>query len=158
MASFGAPRKVAAGDSLDDFCCGIDFIDDWARAHAHDAEKRGTAIVYVAMAGEKVAGFYSLCTHSVSRDDVKGGWLRRNTPDAIPVILLGMLGVDESFKGQGLGWSLLGDAIERSLAVAAQIGAKALIVDPVDVSARAFYEKYGFKSIPGLERMFIPLR
>lgn len=157
MARFDAPRKAAPTDRFDDFRCGAEIVDGWARSRARDAEKRGTAVVYVVTSDGEVAGFYSLCTHAVRRDDVKGGWLRRNAPASIPVILLGMLGVDDRFKGQGLGSSLLGDAIRRSLDVAEQVGAKALVVDPVDEAARAFYEKYGFRPIPQTDRLFIPL-
>lgn len=49
------------------------------------------------------------------------------------------------------------DALRRSLAVSEQIGARALLVDPADDQARGFYEKYGFKPVPGMDRMFIPL-
>lgn len=158
MAAFDAPRKLAGEDDLDDFCCGVAAVDDWAHARARGAEKSGTAVVYVVRCGEAVAGLYSLSSHSVCRDDVRGGWLRRNVPEAIPVILLGMLGVDKRFQGEHLGASLLGDAIRRSVLVAEQIGAKALLVDPADDAARSFYEKYGFRPIPGMDRMYLSLK
>lgn len=158
MGAFEAPRKLTADDDLSNFCCGMAVVDEWARNRAHGAERNGTAVVYVVGCDGAVAGLYSLCTHSVVRDDVGGGWLRRNTPEAIPAILLGMLGVDKRFQGERLGASLLGDALRRSLMVADQVGAKALLVDPVDERARAFYGKYGFKDIPGMGRMFVPLK
>ena len=105
-----------------------------------------------------MAGLYSLSAHAVVRDEVHGGWLRRNAPESIPAVLLGMLGVDQQFQGQHLGSSLLGDAMARALSVAQQVGAKALLVDPVDDAARSFYEKYGFREVPGQRRMFISLR
>lgn len=158
MTAFEAPRKLSPDDSLEDFCCGVPMVDDWARSRAHGAERHGTAVVYVVRSGDVVAGLYSLSSHSVVREDVKGGWLKRNASESIPTILLGMLGVDRRFQGQHLGSSLLGDAIRRSTLVAEQIGARALLVDPVDDAARRIYEKYGFKAIPGMDRMFIPLR
>ena len=42
------------------------------------------------------------------------------------------------------------DAFSRQMA-------RALVVDPVDGDAEAFYARYGFERIPGLERMFVPL-
>lgn len=158
MGPFEKPRKLTSDDRLEDFCCGVGIVDDWVRSRARHAEKNGTAVVYVVCCEGAVAGLYSLCSHSVVRDEVKGGWLRRNVPESIPVILLGMLGVDRRFQGRHLGSSLLGDAIRRSLLVAEQIGAKALIVDPADDDARAFYEKYGFRPIPGAGRMFLSLK
>lgn len=114
--------------------------------------------MYVVCCEGIVAGPYSLSAHSVVRDEVQGGWLRRNVPESIPTVLLGMLGVDERFQGQRLGASLLGDAIRRAMLVAQQVGAKALLVDPFDGAARAFYQKYGFREVPGQGRMYLSLR
>lgn len=158
MAAFEGPRKLTADDDTSSFCCGGALVDEWAQKRAHRAESNGTAVVYVVCRDGSVAGLYSLSTHSVARDEVSGGWLKRNAPEAIPAILLGMLGVDRRFQGEHLGVSLLGDALRRSMTVADQIGAKALLVDPADDKARAFYEKYGFKDVPGMDRMFLPLK
>lgn len=156
--AFEAPRKLTPADSLEGFHCGVALIDDWVRMRAHDAERHGTAVVYVSHCEGIPAGVYSLSAHAIVRSEVQGGWLRRNAPESIPAALLGMLGVDERFQGCGLGASLLSDAIKRSLTAAAQIGIKALLVDPFDDTAQAFYRKYGFAQIPGLDRMFIPLK
>lgn len=103
-----------------------------------------------------LAGFYTLSSQSMARSGV-GGWLARNAPSQIPVILLGMLGVDARWHGEGLGHSLLVDAAQRSSAVAQSIGARALVVDPADDSARAFYVRHGFRPIPGSNRLFAKL-
>ena len=75
----------------------------------------------------------------------------------VPVILLGVLGVDSRYQGSGLGRMLLHDASLRALSIADSLGAKALVVDPIDESAEAFYARNGFERIPGLGRMFVPL-
>ena len=74
------------------------------------------------------------------------------------IVLLGMLGVDARFQGQGLGSALLADAIARSLGIADSLGAKALVVDPADDAARSFYERHGFAPIPGSDRLYLPLK
>lgn len=73
------------------------------------------------------------------------------------MILLGMLGVDRRFQGEGLGRKLLHDAVIRSLNISSELGARALIVDPVDSAAARFYESNGFQHIPESERMFLKL-
>lgn len=155
--AFTSPRKLRVEDELSDFFCGMSLIDEWAHNRATKASLQGTAVVYVVFCGDIPAGLYSLSAHSVLREEVKQGWLKRNTPYRILAVLLGMLGVDERFKGQGLGASLLGDAIRRSLLVSEQIGARALLVDPVDEGSEAFYAKYGFRHLAGSQRMFLPL-
>lgn len=81
----------------------------------------------------------------------------RNSPSQVPTVLLGMMGVDEKFKGLGLGASLLKDAIENALKISALAGARALVVDPVDDEAAAFYEHFGCATLPGTNRMALKL-
>ena len=105
----------------------------------------------------ELAGFYSLSAHAMERSNIAGGWLQRNVPERVPMILLGMLGVDRRFQGEGLGRKLLHDAVIRSLNISSELGARALIVDPVDSAAARFYENNGFQHIPESERMFLKL-
>lgn len=58
-------------------------------------------MIYATYCGDKVAGFYTLSTHSVCRADISGGWLQRNATNLVPCGLLGMMGVDEEYKGWG---------------------------------------------------------
>lgn len=155
---FTKPRRIELGDDLSGFHCGKELLDSWLLNHALNALNRGTAVTYVTMdENGSLAGFYSLSANSVSRGDVHGGWLARNAPEQIPVILLGMLAVDDRHQGQGLGTLLLKDAVEHALAASTQIGARALIVDPLDDDAIGFYERYGFRHIKDTTRMFAKL-
>ena len=86
-----------------------------------------------------------------------GGWFVRNAPEQVPAVLLGMLGVDERFKGRGLGASLLRDAVQNAMKVASLAGARALVVDPTGEQAASFYEHFGFMSLPGTSRMALRL-
>lgn len=156
--TFSKPRKLATDDDFSGFCCGNPDIDAWLRNRAVRARRQGAAVTYVTTDSEGVvAGFYALSAISVSRAEVAGGWLRRNVPGQIPCVLLGMLGVDERFKGKGLGAQLLRDAVMRSMAAADVIGARAMVVDPADEQARSFYKHYGFRDLLGTECMYIPL-
>ena len=157
MTTFSAPRQLGEKDDLSNFSCGTEIVDNWVRHRAHKAMSQGTAVVYVCLADEQVAGLYSLSAHSVARSDVRGGWPRRNTPEQIPAVLLGMLGVDGDYQGRGLGRSLLRDAVLRARSVSHEIGARALLVDPTDESTSRFYEKYGFRALPETQRLFLPL-
>lgn len=154
--AFSVPRILRAEDNVDGFECGVARIDEWVAARARKAKRAGTAVVYGTFYEGALAGFYTLSAQSVTRSDTSG-WIARNAPEQIPVILLGMLGVDVRFQGQGLGRDLLLDAVHRADMVSEQIGARALVVDPVDGQARAFYERYGFRTMPGTCRMFAKL-
>lgn len=154
--TFTAPRALREGDSVEGFSCGAPLVDDWLATRAKGARKAGTAVVYVTFCEGELAGFYTLSAQSVVRAETSG-WIARNAPAHIPVILLGMMGVDRRYQGAGLGHDLLLDAVHRAQSVAEQIGARALVVDPLDEGAHKFYERYGFRDMPGTNRMFAKL-
>ena len=153
---FSKPRPLCDSDSINGFSCGVEKIDAWLHRFGRNAQRRGTAVVYATFHDEKLAAFYTLSAQSIAREEASG-WLARTTPPQIPVILLGMLGVDVRFQGQGLGHDMLLDAAQRSRNVAESIGAKALVVEPYDEKALNFYRKYGFNEIPGAQLMYAKL-
>lgn len=154
---FTAPRPLEPNDPLDGFSCGISLVDTWLHARARNARAAGTAVVYVSYATSgRLAGFYTLSAHSLERSATHG-WMARNAPEQIPGILLGMLGVDASFQGMRLGSNLLLDAVHRATTVADTIGARALLVDPIDDASRAFYAHHGFRPLPESTRMYAKL-
>lgn len=142
------PRRLSDNDDLTTFSSGEDVVDSWVSLHARKADKTGTSAVYVAMSEGSVAGIYTLSAYTVDRASAHG-WLSRNAPERIPVILLGILGVDKRFQGRGLGKDLLRDAARRSVSVAREIGARALVVEPANDSVAGFYEGLGFQRIQG---------
>ncbi|WP_165045924.1 GNAT family N-acetyltransferase [Adlercreutzia sp. ZJ138] len=158
MTVFSRPVQLPVGAGIKDFTCGSEVVDRWVAEYSASARRRGTAVIYASYCGEKVAGFYTLSAHSVARESVGGGWFTRNAPEQVPAVLLGMMGVSEEYKGRGLGAALLRDAILNSMKIAELAGAKALVVDPVDESARGFYEHFGFTALIGTHRMALKLQ
>ena len=156
MTSFEPPAQLAPGVGIKGFHCGDPVVDAWVERHSATARERGTAVIYAVKCGEDVAGFYTLSTHSVSRADSRG-WLSRNAPNQVPAVLLGMMGVDERYKGLGLGASLLRDAIVNAAKVAQIAGARALVVDPSSEVAAEFYGHFGFTGLSGTSRMALKL-
>jgi predicted N-acetyltransferase YhbS len=75
----------------------------------------------------------------------------------IPLVILARLAVDLDYQRQGLGTSLLQDAIRRTVAIAEQAGIRALLTHPIDAEAEAFYRRFGFEKMPTHERQLILL-
>jgi len=71
---------------------------------------------------------------------------------------LGRLAIDETFFRQGFGGLLLVDALKRAYEVSINaLGSIAVIVEPINKNALAFYECYGFVSLPDSGKMFLPM-
>jgi len=57
----------------------------------------------------------------------------------------------------GEGTNLLMDALKRSYLNSLQIASMAVIVDPLDKEAIAFYNHFGFIELPDSGKMFLPM-
>ncbi len=152
MSAFRRPRAINAEDGYSTFDCGEPTLNDWLQSRALKNETAGASRTFVSVdeAGS-VAGYYCLSASSLTRDEVAGK-LARNMPMPVPVILIGRLAVDERFKGQGLGVSLLQDGIAKGIEAAHLVGTRAFIVDALNESAERFYLKFGFAHVPTTSR------
>lgn len=65
--------------------------------------------------------------------------LRRSAPASLPVSVIGRLAVSKVYAGQGIGASLLADALRRIAIASQNIGMAAVVVHAKDDAARAFY-------------------
>ena len=68
---------------------------------------------------------------------------RRNMSDAISVLMLARLAVDQQEQGNNLCVALLQGAVNRAVAVAQNARVRALLVHALHDRATRFYEHYG---------------
>ena len=119
----------------------------------------GVCFVLTEFEGTDIQGYYTLSNYSIPRDDFPVAIQKKLPPYlGIPTTLLGRLAVDKSSQGKGIGAILLVDALKRSFEASKQLGSFAVVVDPIDEAAEAFYKKYGFISLPDSGKMFIPMK
>jgi GNAT superfamily N-acetyltransferase len=148
------PRLLARDDDLTDFDCGIVALNSWLCNRAQFNHREGASRSYVITCGAKIAAFYCLAAGSINHLDTPGG-IRRNMPDPVPVVIMGRLATDLKFQGRGLGSALVLNAIDRTAALALQIGVRALLVHAKDDVAANFYRKLGFKPSPQSELLLL---
>lgn len=132
------------------FSCGTPELDEWIKKYASQSQAARTARVFVATPVEDdtvIAGFYSLHLGSLERRRATSSAAHRS-PDPIPAVVMGRLAVDAKFAGQGLGQALLRDALERTLLVARNAGAKIFLVHAKDEQAKQFYLHHDFEVSP----------
>jgi len=118
------------------------------------------AQVFVAIGGapEKIAGYYSLSAASFEKDELPPALAKRLPHYPVPAAVLGRLAINRPHQGRGLGEMLLLDAIRRVVLASRIIAVYAIIVDAKSEAARAFYERYGFRTFASEpRRLFLPL-
>ena len=155
--SIAAPQALNAAHRLDGFDCGKLALNDWLTRHAIQAQGSGSARTFVACEGKRVAGYFSLTVGQIDTLEAPERFRRGMGQYPIPLIILARLAVDLAYQRRGLGFSLLQDAIMRTLIVAEQAGIRALITHPIDMEADAFYRRFGFEPTPTHDRQLILL-
>ena len=127
------------------FSAGNLSLDRYFRELATQDVRRRVSNCFVALdAAGSVAGYYTFAATSLPLGDVAPEHAKRLPRyTAFPACLVGRLAVDQRFRGQGLGSSLIVDAVAR--AMRAEPAIYALVVDAKDENARKFYEHLGFR-------------
>jgi GNAT superfamily N-acetyltransferase len=141
------------------FECGREPLNTWIRSLAGQSAKRGLARTFVTCDGDgRVRGYYALTATSISIAATTEA-VRKRLPQHFPVpaVLLARLAVATADQGQGLGRSLLADALERIIVAAEQVGVRAVLVDAIDDEAAAFYRHYGFDCALDPRTLMIPV-
>lgn len=143
------------------FNCGKKLLDDYLQMQANqDVKRRLSACFILAEEDGIVKGYYTLSSASVNREMLPENVIKKLPPSYhdLPATLLGRLAIDSSYKGQGLGETILMDALKRSYHTSlGSIGSMAVIVDPIDDEAVNFYKRYGFILLADSGKMFISM-
>ncbi len=142
-------RYDPAAHDVADFACGQESLDRWLHRYAGQGERGDATRTFVATNEHAaVRGYYTLVAgqleHEKATEAVRKG-LSRHFP--IPAAILARLAVDARSQGQGLGTSLLGDALERVSRAAQEVAVRAVIVHAIDDAAAGFYERFGFRGL-----------
>ncbi|MDH4322155.1 MAG: GNAT family N-acetyltransferase, partial [Desulfobulbaceae bacterium] len=130
-----------------DFDCGEESLDFWLKKYAFRNEAAGASRTFVVCSDQQIIGYYALAAGSVAQQGAPGK-VKRKMPDPIPVMVLGRLAVDKRWQAKGIGRGLLKDALLRTLAVASQVGIRAILVHALSGKAKEFYLCHGFSESP----------
>lgn len=140
-----------------DFDCGETALNTYLQKYAGQHSRKGLARIYVAVeeGSNKICGYYSLSSGSISSEVVPGNLPRL----PVPVALIGRLAVDRNMQGKSLGETLLIDAIRRAADAADQLGIHAVVVEALNERVRLFYGKYGFQQLLDDKlHLFLPMK
>ena len=123
------------------FDCGDDMINDFVHKKLKRRVKKNLSQAFVLLDKEEnFIAFYTLDSFSITRELFEE---KQGLPPIIPVIKLGMFGVDKKYQNIGLGKRLLRDAFIKVLEVSNYVGCAGIYLlaqkDAID-----FYQKLGF--------------
>lgn len=132
------------------FDCGSPDLNEYLERYARQNHETGGAKTFVAVLPDeptRILGFYSISPGAIEFARVPSKLTKKLGRYDVPVFRLGRLAIDLSRQGQGLGGELLIAAGERALAVAAEVGGIALVIDAKEDQAARWYERFGALSL-----------
>ncbi|MCF8234575.1 MAG: GNAT family N-acetyltransferase [Bacteroidales bacterium] len=144
-----------------DFDCGNEGLNHYLQKQAGQDLRKKLSVCYVLLEDKIIKGYYTLSNAGISQENIPKEILKKlpRSYKQLPVTLLGRLAIDLSVKGKGFGELLIIDAMKKCLMVATEsIGSFAVVVDPIDQHAVAFFNKYGFIELSGSRKMFLPMK
>jgi predicted GNAT family N-acyltransferase len=144
------------------FACGSSELDKYLKERATQDIDRRAAAVYVLLADNRIAGYYTLSADNTDVRDLPERLVAQLNLPRYPYIgatLIGRLARDLVYKGQGVGELLLVDALKKSLSMSRDIASAAVVVDAKDETAHLFYVDFGFVPFPDSQkkRLFLPM-
>lgn len=83
--------------------------------------------------------------------------LAKKYPSNVPGVRLARLAIAKAWQRQGIGEILMIEAMQRTLAIAENVGIIGLFVDAKDEAAKGYYERYGFVIEDTPLELFLPL-
>lgn len=126
------------------FDSGEPALDEWLQKMAGQAAARDGAQTYVLCEDDnRVIGYYSVVAHAVDSDEAPASMRFGRYP--IPAVLIARLAVDRTRQGEGIGSTLLLDALRLASVVSELVGTRILLVDALHEKAAAFYVRHGFR-------------
>jgi GNAT superfamily N-acetyltransferase len=141
-------EKLQRGHKIDDFDCGREALNRFLSRYAFQNQQAKASQTYVALADEKVIGYYTLVVGEVAFESAHERLTKGLARHPVPIMLLARLAIETSWQGKGLGSGLLKDAMQRTVSAADIAGIRAFAVHAKDDEAKSFYEHFGFTPLP----------
>ena len=136
------PRKA--------FRCGMDQVDQWLATKALQHQTKHLSVTKVLLGpADEIAGFNTLAMGEVNFGDLPADIVKRLPRRRLPIAILAWLGVSQDHQRQGLGRSLLAQALRDFHTAQKTFPFVAVILDCLDDRAKAFYCQWDFAEMPG---------
>jgi GNAT superfamily N-acetyltransferase len=141
------------------FSSGQPAVDEWLAKQALQNQEKHLSVTRVLLDAQgDIAGFYTLATGQVDFGDLPQDIAKKLPRRALPVAVLAWLGVHQRHHRKGLGTRLLAQALADCHGASETFPFVAVILDCVDEPAKAFYERWDFREMPGRPmRLFLPV-
>lgn len=141
-------EKLRLDHRTESFDCGREELNRYLSRYAWQNQQADAAQTYVGLVDSTVVGYHTLAVGQVSLEEAPARLSKGLARHPVPIMLLARLATHRQWQGQGVGRSLLRDAMQRTLQAADIAGIRAMAVHAKDENARRFYEHFDFAASP----------
>jgi GNAT superfamily N-acetyltransferase len=143
-------ERLARAHPRKGFRSGVDEVDDWHARNALQNQDKHLSTTRVLVDEEgHVAGYYTLASGQVDFGDLPAEDAKRLPRRMLPVAVLAWLGISVGHQAKGLGRLLLAQALRDCYEAGHTFPFIAVVLDCVNDVAKAFYQKFDFRELPG---------
>ncbi|MBI5655535.1 MAG: GNAT family N-acetyltransferase [Geobacter sp.] len=142
------------------FDCGVVELNAFLKSTARQHGDKGISRTFVLtdQNSPAIMGFFTLTLCEVVAVKLPAAYAKKYPQHGLPAVRLARLAVSLKHQGKRYGELLLTEAVDRTALIAAQAGVIGLFVDAKNDSARTFYERYGFVTLPDQPfHLFLPI-
>jgi len=160
MAATWVIERLRGDHVRAEFACGDASLDQFLKTLVSQYQKRGLGQTYVAVrpGDVRVLGFYTISAGVFDASAAPASLRKRLPKHPVPTVHLGRMAVDRPLQKQGLGRTLLFNALWRSLRTSHDLGIYAVDVIAKGDEARNFYTKFGFLTLEDQPlHLFLPM-
>ena len=145
MTEFRRPRLLELhSHDRSGFDCGEPVLDEWLRRYAGQNRRGNTAATWVIVDDQDVVAAYASLSMTAVDISAAPAALAKGSPDPIPALLVGRLGVDRRHSGQGLGTALIAHVLALVVELNQQVACRAVVVTAINDRSRHWWERFGF--------------
>lgn len=157
MDKINAPELLNKAHDITSFDSGDESINKYLHSALKNQERNNARVFVICEpTTNNVIGYYTLSTGSVFREGAPRN-IRQNSPDNIPILLLGRMGVSKEWQGIGLGRDLVLNAVDKCKEIIESVAARALIAHALSEEIVVFYEKLGFQKFKNQDDLTMSL-
>lgn len=120
------------------FDCGNEIINQYLKTMANQHAKKGISITHILADGNRIKAFYTLSNTQITDHQLKG------YPAQIPAILIGRIGIDKQYQGQGLFKAIFAHAFMGIEKFSKFSGMAFIVIDPKTNELNQYYQSLGF--------------
>jgi hypothetical protein len=142
--ALSAPEPLTAAHDVSTFSCSKPALDHWLKTRDLSNQEKGFTAVMVVHDEGRVVGYHGSAPTAIVPGARPRSIRTGQPPDPVTCLVLGPLAFDLTWAGQGIGTSLLTQALIGCVAAAELVGGRALVVRAIDEEAAGFWRRRGF--------------